>query len=145
MEKKTVYIDMDDVLCDFEGSKQRALSKEPRILFPQSQFKFFENLPPIDGAVESYKKLKEKYEVFILSRPSVHNPLSYTEKRIWIEKYFGFKECERLILSCDKTLLRGDYLIDDLPQHGLLTPIWEIIPFGSAKFPSWQSVLNYLI
>jgi 5'(3')-deoxyribonucleotidase len=143
--KPIVYVDLDDTLCDFAKAQAIAISKEPGIIYPQSQYKFFENLEPIPGAIEGYKTLKTKYDVLILSRPSVYNPLSYTEKRIWVEKYFGFKECDNLILSCDKTLLRGKYLIDDMTQTGLMEPEWERIPFGSPKFPNWYSVLNYLM
>jgi len=140
-----LYIDMDNTICDYSKAHAIAIAKEPKILYPQSQLKFFENLEPIPGAIESYFLLREKCEVFILSKPSVFNPLSYMEKRIWIEKHLGFKECERLILSCDKTLLRGDYLIDDLPQTGFMNPEWAHIQFGSEKFPNWNSIVKYLI
>lgn len=143
--KDTVYIDLDDTMCKFTEAHALAISKEPKILYPQSQLKFFENLEPIEGSVEAYKLLKTKFNVFILSRPSVCNPLSFTEKRLWVEKHLGFDECENLILSCDKTLLRGKYLIDDFPQLGLLTPEWEQIRFGSLKFPDWDAVIKYLM
>ena len=143
--KDNLYIDMDDTMCNFIKSYRIGLYKEPGIIYPQSQIKFFENLEPIDGAIEAWWKLKTKYNVFGLSRPSVYNPLSYTEKRLWFEKHLGFEECNRLILSCDKTLLRGRYLIDDASQSGLLIPEWEQIVFGSVKFPNWEAVLNYLM
>lgn len=143
--KDTIFVDMDDTLCNFMKAYSIALHKEPGIIYPQSQLKFFENLEPIEGAIEGYKKLKEKYNVYILSKPSIYNPLSYTEKRLWVEKYFGFKECNNLILSCDKTLLRGKYLIDDCEQAGLLVPEWEHIVFGSLKFPDWPSIIKYLM
>ena len=120
--KDNLYIDMDDTMCNFIKSYRIGLYKEPGIIYPQSHIKFFENLEPIDGAIEAWWKLKTKYNVFGLSRPSVYNPLSYTEKRLWFEKHLGFEECNRLILSCDKTLLRGRYLIDDASQSGLLIP-----------------------
>ena len=135
---------MDNTICDYSKAHAIAIAKEPKIFYPQSQLKFFENLEPISDAIESYFLLKEKYEVFILSKPSVFNPLSYMEKRIWVEKYLGFKECERLILSCDKTLLRGDYLIDDLPQLGFMNPEWKYIRFGSEDFPNWKSIIKHL-
>lgn len=143
--KPIIYIDLDDTLCNFSKAYKYALEKEPGIAYPQSQFKFFENLEPIEDSIESYKLLKDKYTVLILSKPSIYNPLSYTEKRIWVEKYFGFEECNNLILSCDKTLLRGRYLIDDCSQVGLLNPKWEHIKFGSLKFPNWKVIINYLL
>jgi len=143
--KDIVYVDLDNTLCDFIKSYRFALNKEPGIIYPQSQLKFFENMEPIEGAVEGYKKLKEKYNVLILSKPSIYNPLSYTEKRLWVEKYFGFQECNNLILSCDKTLLKGRYLIDDCEQTGRLVPEWEHVVFGSLEFPNWKSVVKHLM
>lgn len=143
--KEICYFDMDDTMCDFIKAYKISIHNQPGIIYPQSQFKFFENLEPIDGAVEAYFKLKEKYDVKILTRPSVFNPLSYMEKRLWIEKHLGFGECKKLIMSCDKTLLRGRYLIDDLEQKGAFEPEWEQIKFGSPGFPNWESVLDYLL
>jgi len=143
--KDIIFVDLDDTMADYASAQAIAISKEPGIIYPQSQFKFFENLEPIYGAIESYNLLKQKYNVLILSKPSVYNPLSYMEKRVWVEKHLGFKECDNLILSCDKTLLRGKYLIDDMGQTGLLQPEWEHIRFGSVKFPNWESVVKYLM
>jgi 5'(3')-deoxyribonucleotidase len=140
-----IFIDLDDTMCDFKKAHRLAIEKEPGIIYPQSQFKFFENLEPIEGAIESYFKLKEKYHVFMLSKPSVYNKLSLTEKMVWVEKHLGFKECDKLILSCDKTLSRGRYLIDDCIQKGLLIPDWEFIQFRSSKFPDWKTIIKYLI
>jgi 5'(3')-deoxyribonucleotidase len=139
------YFDMDGVLCDYEGARKLQIDRNPRISFPQSQLKFFENLEPIDGSIDSYFRLKEKYNVMILTKPSYYNPLCYMEKRLWVEKYLGFEECRKLILSRDKTLLRGSYLIDDLEQTGVFKPEWDHIHFKSEKFPNWDSILNYLL
>lgn len=38
---------------------------------------------------------------------------SYTEKAQWIQKYFGTEGLKRLILFGNKSLVKGDYLIDD--------------------------------
>lgn len=143
--KDICYFDMDDTMCNFIKAYRTFILKDPRIIYPQSLPNFFENLEPIDGAIEAYHKLKEKYNVKILTRPSVHNPLCYTGKRIWVEKYLGFDECRNLILACDKTLLRGSYLIDDCEQTGLFKPEWEHIRYGSAKFLTWDEILKYLL
>lgn len=144
--KKTVYIDMDGTIADFIKAYKKALKREPGIIYPQSQMKFFEDLEIIEGAKDAYFALKRKYNVFFLTRPSIYNPMSYTEKRLWIEKHFGLSECDKLIMCCDKTLVRGDYLIDDLAeQSGQFKPEWEQIVFGSEKYPDWVSVLKYLL
>jgi 5'-nucleotidase len=80
-----IYIDMDDVLCDFSGAHRKALVDNPKLLFPQSQYGFFTNLPEKEGAVESVNAFvnSPKYDPYILTAPSIRNPLSYTEKRVW--------------------------------------------------------------
>ena len=143
--KPVIYIDMDDTLCDYSGAFLLAIMKTDKILYPQSQLKFFENLEPIKGAVEAYNKLKEHYRVSILTAPSVRNPLSYMEKRLWVEKHLGLDECDTLNICKDKTALRGAYLIDDMPQVGKFNPEWEQIYFRSPEFPDWESVLAYLL
>ena len=43
-----------------------------------------------------------------------------------------------------KNLCKGDYLIDNRPKNGAAEFEGEWIEFGSAKFPDWDSVLEYL-
>lgn len=106
---------MDDTICDFLGRYHEFRKAKPEIDFPQSIPGFFENLEPIEGAIESVNALRQSndFEVYILTAPSTRNPLSYTEKRLWVERHFDYAMVKRLILSPDKSLLRGDVLIDD--------------------------------
>ena len=148
--KKILLVDQDDVLADFMGAFWIALKKNPAIKYPQSQYKFFENLEPIKDAIESINILKNYYDVLILTRPSVHNPLCYTEKRVWIENHLGFDMCKNLMLVYDKTMIKGDginkiYLIDDVIHSGRNNPEWEHIHFGSEKFKDWKVVTDYLL
>ncbi|MEM6771077.1 MAG: hypothetical protein AAF597_10870, partial [Bacteroidota bacterium] len=88
--KRIVYVDMDDVLCDFSGAHAKALQTNPGIKFPQSQCDFFRSLKPIPGGVEAVKYLSEidLFDVYILTAPSIRNPFCYTEKRLWVEDHF---------------------------------------------------------
>jgi len=141
-----VYIDMDDVLCDFKGEFDKDLKLNPGIKFPQSQYGFFTKLPALDGAISAVNDFiqSKKYEPYILTAPSVKNPLSYTEKRVWIEKMFGLEFSERLILCSNKALLKGDYLIDDNNQgKGQENFSGTFIHFGSEGFPDWKSITKY--
>jgi 5'(3')-deoxyribonucleotidase len=110
--QKLLYIDMDDVLCDYSGAFKLIKDQQPEIKFPQSIPGFFEHLVPMANAIESFLNLSNQFDVHILSAPSVFNPLSYTEKRIWVENNLGFDFVHKLILATNKGLLKGDYLID---------------------------------
>jgi len=54
-------------------------------------------------------------------------PENYT----WIERHFSKEWVKRIIVTKDKTLVSGDYLIDDRPnpEKGVLDPLWEHILF----------------
>ena len=54
-------------------------------------------------------------------------------------------EAAQLILSHNKNLNIGDYLIDDRTANGAAQFMGEHIHFGSEKFPNWNSVLDYLM
>ncbi len=143
--KKIVYIDMDDVLCDFIGNFNKAKQSNPEIEYPQSKKGFWINLPPLKNAVESVEKLKSKYDVYVLTAPSVFNPVCYSEKREWVEKYLGFEMCHKLIISPNKALNKGHYLIDDYTEgKGQDNFEGELINFGSEKFKNWNLVCDYL-
>lgn len=138
-----VYIDMDNVLTDYSNYYRQKLRELPSMPYPQSQFGFFANIPPIPFAVESVKVLIEDdlIQPFILTAPSIRNPMCYAEKRVWIEKHFGLPFTDRLIISRHKNLLRGDVLIDDQVSgrgqdefNGLL------IQFGSTHYPNWKTI-----
>lgn len=139
---KRIYVDMDGVLCDFATKYFAELNKNPSNKYPHSQYGFFLTLEEIPEAIESFKLLSQKYDVWVLTRPSRHNPLCYTEKRLWIENHLSFDWTSKLIISPDKTLLMGDYLIDDNPWPGFQG---EQILFGSESFPDWATVRNYLL
>ena len=100
--KRIVYVDMDDVLCDFSGAYNAALTINPNIKYPQSQYGFFTNLAAIEGAVDSVKALIQSntYDVYILAALSSRNPIYYTEKRVWIENFFGYD-----LLCCHTALV----------------------------------------
>lgn len=143
---KRLFIDMDDTLCDFSGAKKEALEKEPGIEWPQSQFDFFRTLKPLPGAVETFKKLEEYYEVHVLSRPSAENMLCFTEKAVWVRDHLGQEVLseQRFHLSGRKDYFAetGDaILIDDYDWKGFKG---EQIKFGSDKFPDWATVWEYL-
>ncbi len=142
MKKKRLYVDMDGVLCDFAGAFNREHSDT--VKFPQSRWGFFTNLEPINSSIYITKELMKDFDVWILTRPSYMNPLCYTEKRIWIEKYFGLEFCKKIIICSDKSLVKGDFLVDDSIGDGQLEFEGELLHFGSPDFKDWFDVYDYL-
>ena len=144
---KTIYVDMDDVIADYSSSYIHHQETMPNIEFPQSIVGFFETLNPIDGAIDAVNALinSESFDPYILTAPSTRNPLSYKEKRVWIENNFGYEFCKKLIICSNKGLLKGDILIDDnLTGKGQDKFEGKVLHFGSNEYPNWQSIQNTL-
>jgi hypothetical protein len=145
LKSKIIYIDMDDTICDYSGLWSIYKEKFPGVQYPQSKFGFFSRLKPVEGALESISLLEKYYDVFILTRPSIKNLHSYSEKAEWVEKYLGEEYLEKLILCPDKSLVKGNFLIDDYDKNGQTEFEGEFIKFKTEMFPNWESVVKYLI
>lgn len=144
--KKTdiIYFDMDDTMFDFSGAKARHIKTMPAIAFPHCKMDFFRKLEPLPGAIETYRKLSEVADTYILTAPSVMNPLSYTEKRLCIEDHLGIEAAHKLIICPNKALCMGEYLIDDIVTgKGQENFVGKLIHFGSEQFPDWNAVAEY--
>lgn len=145
-DKKIVYVDMDHVLCDYARGFEAHQARYPDLEFPQSQPGLYRRLEPIAGAIDAYHWLDmhPALSVYILTAPSIKNPHSYTEKRLWVEEHLGFACVKNLIITRHKGLNRGDFLIDDRAT-GQGQDLFEglLIQFGSSEFPDWQSIRRY--
>ena len=152
MKKPIIYIDMDGVLVGFTS----ALTK----VSPEMLEKFageYDNIPgvfalmdPMPGALEAVDKLKEKYDLYILSSSPWENPTALGHKLAWVKKYFGGDGQEniffrKVIFSSVKQLSRGDILIDDRTANGAGDFSGRLIQFGSDEFPDWQAILRELL
>ncbi len=137
---------MDDVLCDFSQAHKNARLKNPELDYPQSIAGFFTNLKPLPNCIKLVNKLRsvDVFEVYILTAPSIMNPLCYTEKRLWIGEKFDMDMVGNLIISPNKGLNKGDYLIDDnINGKGQENFEGEVLHFGSDKFKNWDVIWAY--
>ena len=145
--KKILYVDMDNVLVDFPSgiskiSMQLQSEYEDRL---DEVPNIFSLMDPLKGAIDSYKKLSQKFDTYILSTAPWKNSSGWSDKNEWVKKYLGDVAHKRLILSHHKNLNYGDYLIDDRLANGVNLFKGEHIHFGSDKFPDWESVCSYLL
>lgn len=107
---------------------------------------FYISLSPIAGAVEAIKQLKiEGWEIFFCGSCSA--PLIATEKYKWIEIHFGKEWIDRLILTHDTTLIRGDYFIggNRCSSSGIGKPSWYHIPFEHKLWLDQTKLKSLLI
>ena len=144
---KIVYVDMDGVLVDFQSGID-SLTEEQRASFKDGLDDvpgIFSKMKPVEGAIEAYEELTRHFDVYILSTAPWNNPSAWTDKLLWVKKYLGDLAHKRLILSHNKHLNDGDFLIDDRTANGAGDFKGEHVKFLSEEFQNWDDVLNYLI
>jgi 5'(3')-deoxyribonucleotidase len=154
-EKKILYVDMDGVIANFEAAIHRI---NPNIVFGvdapdkdevdqivMNNPRMFTSLPAIEGGIEAVKRLAEHYEIYFLSSPMWEVPQSFMDKRLWIMGRFGAWTKKRLILTHQKDLNIGDYLVDDRTANGAGNFTGKHLLFGSEEFPNWVVVEQYLM
>ena len=92
---------------------------------------FFKRLEPIKGAIEALHELEKDFEVFICTAPLLENPTCTNDKLWWVDNHLGGDWIRRTIITKDKTVVDGDFLIDDKPLITGITdePIWQRIIF----------------
>jgi glycosyltransferase involved in cell wall biosynthesis/5'(3')-deoxyribonucleotidase len=106
IDRTTSYY-MEDCLMDM------TLRKEALQLIAQPGF--FENLAPMQGALEAVKEMEEEgWQLYICSAPIKHSPHCAQEKINWITKHLGEEWVDRIILCQDKVSCCLECLISSL-------------------------------
>lgn len=145
-KKQIVYFDMDGVLVDFmsgvyefstdiQFNYRNRLDEIPNV---------FSKMKPMNDMVKLAKDMfnDERFDVYILSSPSSDNPSSWTDKFNWVQEHLPmFKK--RLILSHNKHLNIGDYLIDDRTKNGAGQFKGKHVHFGTDEFQHVSQLRTY--
>ena len=148
VKKKIVYFDMDNTLVNF----QSAINQLPTQVKESYKGELdnvpgvFSKMKPINEMVQLFNEMAadERYDVYILSTSPWDNPTAASDKVVWVKKYLPLYGYKRLILSHNKHLNIGDYLIDDRTTNGAGEFTGELIQYGTEKFPTAQSIKTYL-
>jgi 5'-nucleotidase len=116
---------------------------------------FFRTLEPIPGALDAMREMREAgHDVRICTSPLSDYRNCVLEKYEWVEEYLGPDWIGALILTRDKSVVRGDVLVDDRPDvAGEASAEWEHVlydqPYNQAVprkrrliWAAWRSVLE---
>ena len=145
-QKDIVYVDMDNVLVDFQSGID-AITEDEREKYRgrlDEVPEIFSLMKPNKDAVKSFKWLTEHFEVYILTTAPWENPSAWSDKLMWVKKHLGDSAKKRLILSHHKNLLKGEFIIDDRTNNGVDKFDGKHIHFGSTNFENWEKVISYL-
>lgn len=147
IKRKTLFIDMDNVLVDFPSGIAR-LDDRTRTEYEGRLDEvpgIFALMDPMPLAVESFMELCGHFDTYILSTAPWENPSAWSDKLLWVQKHLGQHAHKRLILSHHKHLNRGHFLVDDRPNNGAEHFKGKWLHFGSERFTDWEKVKGYLL
>ena len=145
--KKRVFVDMDNVLVDFQSGldlQSDEIKKEYEGHLDEIPGLFAE-MKPMPGAIEAMHTLQEHFDLYILSTAPWKNPSAWSDKVKWVTRYLDDVFHKRMVITHCKNLCKGDYLIDDRGKNGTSEFEGKWIQFGNNEFPGWESVANYLL
>ena len=111
---------------------------------------FFEDLALMPDAQAGLKALSSRFEVFIATQ-AMTVPNSLGPKYRWLQRHFPFIPPTHYVFCGNKSILRADYLIDDLPRNlerfegkGLLyTAPHNLTATGFVRVNNWREVAEY--
>lgn len=113
---------------------------------------FFLDIPVKSLAIETVKKLSEKYEIFIVSA-ATEFPESLKEKLTWMKQNFPFISWTHIVFCGHKYMIQADYLIDDHEKNLksfngtslLFTAPHNLHINGYQRVDSWEAVSSLLL
>lgn len=138
--RRTICVDMDEVIADALGEHLLRYNRDfsERItradlqgqwlwdfVPPERQQRlgdymmsedFFAVLGVMPHAQRVLQRLQQHYEVYIATA-AMEVPSSFNAKFEWLKQHFPFISPSHIVFCGNKSILRGDYLIDDNPRQ----------------------------
>lgn len=111
---------------------------------------FFRDLPVMDNAIEVVAELQENYDVWITTTATEFRNC-IIDKYDWLGEHFPFIPWKNFVFCGDKSILRGDYMIDDkaknlAPFPGkkiLFTASHNVFETDFVRVDNWLEVRDY--
>jgi len=111
---------------------------------------FFEDLPLMPDSQRVVKDLSARFEIYIATQ-AMAVPNSLGPKYRWLQRHFSFIPPTHYVFCGNKSILRADYLIDDLPRNlqrfegqGLLySAPHNLTATGFVRVDNWEQVAEY--
>jgi len=111
---------------------------------------FFEDLALIPDAQDVLRELSERFEIFIATQ-AMTVPNSLGPKYRWLQRHFPFIPRTNYVFCGNKSILRADFLVDDLPRNldrfegqGLLyTAPHNLAATGYVRVNDWREVADF--
>lgn len=111
---------------------------------------FFEDLALMPDSQAVLQQLSSRFDIFIATQ-AMAVPNSLGSKYRWLQRHFPFIPPTNYVFCGDKSILRADFLIDDLPKNilrfqgqGLLyTAPHNLDATGFLRVDNWQQVAQY--
>jgi 5'(3')-deoxyribonucleotidase len=111
---------------------------------------FFEDLALMPGAQGVLQDLSKRFEIFIATQ-AMSVPNSLGPKYRWLQRHFPFIPPTHYVFCGNKSILRADYLIDDVPRNllrfegqGILySAPHNVTATGFVRVNDWQQVAQY--
>ncbi|MFC4242634.1 hypothetical protein ACFOYW_04550 [Gryllotalpicola reticulitermitis] len=173
-------VDLDNTVVDFFGHLDAGLARlhPDQPLHDRSRFviwgddvdrnaairdviteqDFFATMPVYDGARDALIQMQRAgISVVVCTSPMTSNPMSWSAKAAWVRRHLGQRFVEALAIAGDKTLVRGDVLVDDrVGLTGRREPEWQQVFFTQPynadidgphldRWANWEEVISPLI
>lgn len=139
-ERGIICVDMDEVIADALGEHLHRYNRDFRERITRSDLEgrwlwdfvpperqqalteylmsedFFAVLRVMPHAQRVLERLQARYEIYIATA-AMEVPSSFNAKFEWLKRYFPFIPASHIVFCGNKSILHGDYLIDDNPRQ----------------------------